>query len=83
MTNSKSKKAAPAVSAPAETKKDKLLALLRREGGATIREMAEALTWLPHTTRAMLTGLRKQGFAIDKAKAKDGTRYSIASEPAA
>jgi len=83
MTKSKSKKVAPKTEAPAERKKDKFIALLRREDGATIAEMAEALAWLPHTTRAMLTGLRKQGLIIDKVKAEGGTRYSIAVEPTA
>jgi predicted ArsR family transcriptional regulator len=83
MTKSKSIKAAAAAKAPAETKKQKFIALLRREGGSTITEAAESLGWLPHTTRAMLTGLRKQGFTIDKVKGEGGTRYSIGAEPAA
>jgi hypothetical protein len=37
--------------------------------------MIAATGWLPHTTRAALTGLRKQGFAIDKAKVEGVTRY--------
>jgi hypothetical protein len=45
--------------------------LLRREDGATVEEVAEAMGWLPHTTRAALTGLRKRGFGIDRRKAKD------------
>ena len=40
------------------TKQAQLIALLRREEGASITELAEALSWLPHTTRAALTGLR-------------------------
>jgi DNA-binding IclR family transcriptional regulator len=83
MTKSKSSKPTPKASATTETKKDKFIALLRREGGAPISELSEALSWLPHTTRAMLTGLRKQGFTIDKVKGEGGTRYSISAEPAA
>ena len=45
--------------------------LLRREGGATVEELADAMGWLPHTTRAALTGLRKRGFGIDRRKRKD------------
>jgi hypothetical protein len=45
--------------------------LLRREGGATIEQLADAMGWLPHTTYAALTGLRKRGFGIDRRKAKD------------
>ena len=35
--------------------------LLRRKGGATLAELVAATGWLPHTTRAALTGLRKKG----------------------
>ena len=81
---SKSKtKAAPATSARGEPKTDKVLALLRRDGGASISEISEATKWLPHTVRAMLTGLRKKGFSLGKAKVEGTTRYSIAKEAAA
>jgi hypothetical protein len=49
--------------------------LLAREEGATLDEMIVATGWLPHTTRAALTGLRKQGFAIDKNRVEGVTRY--------
>jgi Protein of unknown function (DUF3489) len=57
--------------------------LLRREGGATIDQLADAMGWLPHTTRAALTGLRKRGFGIDRRKAKDerAGAYVIADRP--
>ena len=45
--------------------------LLRREDGATVEQLGDATGWLPHTTRAALTGLRKRGFGIDRRKAKD------------
>ena len=45
--------------------------LLRREDGATVEQLADAMGWLPHTTRAALTGLRKRGFGIDRRKGKD------------
>jgi hypothetical protein len=44
---------------------------------ATPIEMVEATGWLPHTTRAALTGLRKKGHAIAKGKRGDVTCYSI------
>ena len=65
--------------APVQTKVSQLVSLLAREGGASVSELAESLGWLPHTTRAAPTGLRKKGHAIIKAKAGDQTRYSIAS----
>ena len=45
--------------------------LLRREDGVTVEELAGAMGWLPHSTRAVLTGLRKRGFGIDRRKGKD------------
>lgn len=85
MTKSSNEKAAPtpiAAKAPAKTtKKDQLLAMLRAEGGASLEEMVSATNWLPHTSRAMLTGLRKKGHAIEKSKIDSVTRYSIQSGP--
>jgi hypothetical protein len=49
--------------------------LLAREEGATLDEMIAATGWLPHTTRAALTGLRKKGFAIEKNRVEGVTRY--------
>jgi hypothetical protein len=52
-------------SAPRDgTKLAQLVELLRRDQGATITELVAATDWLPHTTRAALTGLRKRGYAV-------------------
>ena len=67
--------------APARPNKTSLiLDLLRREEGATLAEMVEATGWLPHTTRAALTGLRKKGHVLDKTKRDDVTCYRIAGD---
>jgi hypothetical protein len=64
--------------APAREKKiDKVIAFLRREDGATLAEMVEITGWLPHTTRAALTGLRKKGHVLEKSKRDDATCYRI------
>ncbi|MCB2075506.1 MAG: DUF3489 domain-containing protein [Novosphingobium sp.] len=57
-----------------------VIALLQRDEGATLDEMVEATGWLPHTTRAALTGLRKKGHSIEKTKRGDVTCYRIAAE---
>ena len=62
------------------TKRDQLAALLGRDGGATLNQMIAATGWLPHTTRAALTGLRKAGYAIDSDKL-DGVRTYRAVAP--
>ena len=61
------------------TKQALVVDLLRGDEGATIGELAGATGWLPHTTRAALTGLRKRGFAIATEKAEGATRYRIAA----
>ena len=61
------------------TKQALVVDLLRSDAGATIGELAGATGWLPHTTRAALTGLRKRGFAIATEKAEGATRYRIAA----
>lgn len=66
------------VPTPVATKISQLITLLQRDGGASIVELTTTLGWLPHTTRAALTGLRKKGRDIIKWRAGDETRYSIA-----
>jgi hypothetical protein len=58
-------------------KAHQVLALLRRQGGATLDELTTATGWLPHTTRAALTGLRKKGHAIEKGKRGDATCWLV------
>lgn len=59
------------------TKSDAVLTLMRREQDGTLAELVEATGWQPHTTRAMLTGLRKKGHAIDRRKRGDVTCYHL------
>ena len=53
--------------------------LLRRNCGATLAELVAATGWLPHTTRAALTGLRKKGHGIERGTRAGITTYSIAA----
>lgn len=62
------------------TKQVQLAALLIRDEGATLDQMIAATGWLPHTTRAALTGLRKKGYVIDSDKV-DGHRTYRAVAP--
>ena len=53
--------------------------LLERSEGATHAELSEATGWLPHTTRAALTRLKKKkGKVITKGKRDGVTCYFIA-----
>jgi len=55
----------PAVRPPRDgSKLDRVLAMLSATSGATIAELMAATRWLPHTTRAVLTGLRKRGYEL-------------------
>jgi Protein of unknown function (DUF3489) len=62
------------------TKLAQAIEMLRATEGATIAELAETMGWLPHTTRAVLTGLRKRGYALrlDRSDAGRGSAYRIA-----
>ena len=51
--------------------------LLQRPAGATLVELVQVTGWLPHTTRAALTGLRKKGHVIQKHSHDGVTAYSI------
>ena len=61
------------------SKAAEIVDLLQRDQGATIDELIEATGWLPHTTRAALTGLRKRGYEITRSCADGVTRYRIES----
>ncbi len=62
----------------AGSKIETVFALLRRPQGATLTELIDATGWLPHTTRAALTGLRKKGHCLDKSSRDGKTCYRIA-----
>ena len=63
--------------AKAPSKRDQLIALLKAEGGTTLDAMVTATGWLPHTTRAALTGLKKAGHVIEREKTEGVSRYRI------
>jgi hypothetical protein len=55
-----------------------IVAMLTKDKGATLAALVEATGWLPHTTRAAMTGLRKRGFAIVRTRhEKLGSLYRI------
>jgi hypothetical protein len=64
------------------TKLARALELLQRDCGATLEDLIAATDWLPHTTRAALTGLRKRGYpvTIDRSDKKRGSTYRAQSD---
>lgn len=47
------------------TKRQAVLALLRRTDGATVAQIAETTGWASHTVRSFLAGLKRKGFTIE------------------
>jgi len=73
---------AAAIAAPVRRSKTaSLLALLERPDGAAISDLTTATGWQVHSVRAALTGFRKDGKELIRAKDEGGlTRYRIAAE---
>jgi hypothetical protein len=61
----------------------RVIDLLQRSDGATIVDLTQTTGWLPHTTRAVLTGLRKRGYAVIRERVGVGDSvYRISLAPA-
>jgi hypothetical protein len=54
-----------------------IIHLLQQAQGATIDDLMAATGWLPHTTRAALSGLKKRGYKIARSRSERITRYKI------
>lgn len=66
----------------AGSKQGQLITMLSRDEGASIVEIATALGWLPHTTRAALTGLRHKGYELGREiSGERGSIYRITAMP--
>ena len=61
------------------SKADTVLRLLGRAEGATLDELVAATGWLPHTTRAAMSGLKKKGHQITRTKVEGVSRYTVAA----
>jgi hypothetical protein len=72
------------VAAPRDgSKLARVIDLLQRSDGATILNLTDATGWLPHTTRAALTGLRKRGYGVVRERIGAGDSvYRISDAPA-
>ena len=74
----------PSSSRPRQNSKlSQVMLMLSQECGITIDEIAKAMGWLPHTTRATLTGLRKRGIRIIRLtyEGARGSSYRIEPSP--
>jgi Protein of unknown function (DUF3489) len=71
-----------AAKATPPSKQQQVIDMLSRENGAPLKEMSDLVSWLPHSTRAFMTGLKKKEYNIESDKADGVRRYRIASSPA-
>jgi hypothetical protein len=58
-----------------------VMVLLRRSEGATIDVLTKATGWLPHTTRAAITGVRKRGYSVVLDRGAEGASVYRLSDP--
>ena len=66
-----------------KTKKQELIRLLGGKTGADVARLSDKLGWQPHSVRAAMTGLRKEGYDIQKNMRPGGkaSRYRILPSP--
>jgi hypothetical protein len=67
-----------------ESKKARIIAMLRAPGGATIEAMARAAKWQPHSVRGFLAGVvrKKLGLTLVSADGENGRVYRITDRTA-
>lgn len=61
------------------SKNAQIVTLLKCQKGATIDDLTKSTGWQPHSIRAALSGLRKQGHAIERDKRGKASCYRIVS----
>ena len=83
----RSRKSAPAKSTagpstePKTSKQNMVLAMLRRQDGASAAEIVEATGWQPHSVRGFMSGALKKQLQVPVVSDKDETderRYRVA-----
>ena len=64
------------------SKKAKILALLKRPGGASLQQLQKAIGWQAHSVRGFLSGSLKKtmGLQVDSVRQSDGTRSYVLTE---
>lgn len=71
---------APTQPSSPPTKRETVIAMLRRPAGATIANIADITQWQPHSVRGFLSGTvkKKLGLALLADKVDGVTRYRLA-----
>src|ERR1035437_244215 len=73
----------PAPVARGGSKTDKILDLLKRPGGISLKELVKATGWQPHSVRGVLSGTigKRMGTPVESFKNTEGDRsYRISSK---
>jgi DNA-binding transcriptional regulator PaaX len=70
---------AAAAATPRTTKAALLRELVATPGGASLTRLIDPTGWQAHTVRAALSGLRKQGVALERRREGSDTIYSVAA----
>jgi hypothetical protein len=71
----------PSAAPARQSKKAAVIALLERPDGAAISDLIGVTGWQVHSVRAALTGLRKEGKDLVRAKDPTGvTHYRLATQ---
>ncbi len=67
------------------SKRALVIGMLQQPNGASMVDLIAATGWLPHTTRAALTGLRKAGLTVERRRDAEmqGSVYRLAAAEAA
>ena len=79
----KATRAKKAVTARRGSKTAKILELLKRPGGASLKELMKATGWQSHSVRGFLSGTvgKKMGTPVESSRRGDGERaYRISSK---
>ncbi len=73
----------PATAPPAAARRHKILDLLKRPGGVTLKELVKATGWQPNSVRGFLSGAigKKMGTPVESFKGSEGDRsYRLPSK---
>ena len=62
------------------SKQARLVEMLSAPDGASLDELVTAMGWLPHTTRAAVTGLRKRGLTVLTEKRDGACVYRMSAD---
>jgi hypothetical protein len=77
----RAKVASKATGARQGSKTEKVLDLLKRPGGASLKDIIKVTDWQPHSVRGFLSGTigKKMGLKVESTKSENGGRvYSLA-----